>query len=139
MLLFTLGRLRLEPVNCQLSKPSRLDPQHPRTQTHPFLQSFALCQGTVLAALDGPPTARLVIGRMFSLQALGVSKVKRSSLGPKALQGHTGYTVGIWGVPKIRSTILGVPILRTIIFGGVYWAPYLEKLPYKDPRMKGPC
>ena len=27
------------------------------------------------------------------------------------------------GVPKIRGTILGVPIIRTIIFWGLYWGP----------------
>ena len=26
----------------------------------------------------------------------------------------------IWGFPKIRGTFLGVPIIRTIVFGGVY-------------------
>ena len=29
----------------------------------------------------------------------------------------------IWGFPKIRGTILGVPIIRTIVFGGLYWVP----------------
>ena len=28
-----------------------------------------------------------------------------------------------WGLPKIRGTILGVPITRTIIFWGLYWGP----------------
>ena len=27
------------------------------------------------------------------------------------------------GFPKIRGTILGVPIIRTIVFGGLYWGP----------------
>ena len=27
------------------------------------------------------------------------------------------------GLPKIRSTLLGVPAIRTIIFCGLYWAP----------------
>ena len=27
----------------------------------------------------------------------------------------------IWGFPKIRGTFLGVPIIRTIIFLGLYW------------------
>ena len=29
----------------------------------------------------------------------------------------------IWGFPKIRGTILGVPIIRIIVFGGLYWGP----------------
>ena len=28
-----------------------------------------------------------------------------------------------WGFPKIRGTILGVPILRTIVYWGLYWGP----------------
>ena len=27
----------------------------------------------------------------------------------------------IWGFPKIRDTILGIPIMRTIVFWGLYW------------------
>ena len=29
----------------------------------------------------------------------------------------------IWGFPKIRGTILGVPIIRTIVFWSLYWGP----------------
>ena len=28
-----------------------------------------------------------------------------------------------WKFPKIRGTILGVPIVRTIVFGSLYWGP----------------
>ena len=28
-----------------------------------------------------------------------------------------------WGFPKIRGTILGVPIIRTMVFWGLYWGP----------------
>ena len=32
---------------------------------------------------------------------------------------------------KFRGTILGVPIIRTIVFWGLYWGPpILRKLPY---------
>ena len=35
-----------------------------------------------------------------------------------------------WGFPKIRGTVLGVPIIRTIVFWGLYWgSPYFWKLP----------
>ena len=27
----------------------------------------------------------------------------------------------MWGFPKIRGTILGVPIIRTIVFWALYW------------------
>ena len=39
----------------------------------------------------------------------------------------------IWGFPKIRGTILGVPIIRIIIYWGLYWGPsifYFGKLPF---------
>ena len=29
----------------------------------------------------------------------------------------------IGGFPKIRGTIVGVPIIRTIIYWGLYWGP----------------
>ena len=29
----------------------------------------------------------------------------------------------VWEFPKIRGTILGVPILRIILFWGLYWGP----------------
>ena len=29
----------------------------------------------------------------------------------------------IWEFPKIKGTILGVPIIRTIVFWGLYWDP----------------
>ena len=28
-----------------------------------------------------------------------------------------------WGFPKIRGTLLGVPIIRIIVFWGLYWGP----------------
>ena len=31
----------------------------------------------------------------------------------------------IWGFPKIRGTILGVPIIRTKLFLGLYWGPLI--------------
>ena len=31
--------------------------------------------------------------------------------------------VQLCGFPNIRGTILGVPIIRTIVFGGLYWGP----------------
>ena len=31
----------------------------------------------------------------------------------------------IWEFPKIRGTLLGVPILRIIVFWGLYWGPLI--------------
>ena len=28
-----------------------------------------------------------------------------------------------WGFPTIRGTFLGVPIIRTIVYWGLYWVP----------------
>ena len=38
------------------------------------------------------------------------------------------------GLPKIRGIFLGVPIVRTIVFGGLYWGPYLGKLSNSTSR-----
>ena len=34
---------------------------------------------------------------------------------------------GLWGlgIPKIRGTLLGVPIRRVIVFGGLHWGPFI--------------
>ena len=29
------------------------------------------------------------------------------------------------GFPKIRGSLLGVPTIRTIVFGGLYWGPLI--------------
>ena len=29
------------------------------------------------------------------------------------------------GFPKIRSTLLGVPIIRTIVYWGLHWGPLI--------------
>ena len=31
----------------------------------------------------------------------------------------------MWGFPKIRGTLLGVPIIRIIVYLGLYWAPLI--------------
>ena len=31
----------------------------------------------------------------------------------------------IWGFPKILGTLLGVPVIRTIVFWGLYWGPLI--------------
>ena len=33
----------------------------------------------------------------------------------------------IWGFPKIRGTFLGVPIVRTIVYWGLYWVPLFRE------------
>ena len=47
-------------------------------------------------------------------------------VGGRLVDGISGglWTV-IWGFPKIRGTLLGVPIIRTTVFGGLYWGPLI--------------
>ena len=40
----------------------------------------------------------------------------------KLVKKDLGY---LWGFPKIRGTFLGVPIIRTIVFRGLYWGPLI--------------
>ena len=42
---------------------------------------------------------------------------------PRSL--HTSVRVSYVGFPKIRGTFLGVPILRIIVFWGLYWGPLI--------------
>ena len=40
------------------------------------------------------------------------------------------------GVSKIRGTILGVPLIRTIVNWGLYWGPpHFRKLPHAYERL----
>ena len=48
-----------------------------------------------------------------------ISKGNSSS----AKEGEEEAQNPIWGFPKIRGTILGVPIIRTIVFGVLHWSP----------------
>ena len=57
---------------------------------------------------------------MGSYQA-GTEAEKKANMG--SLEVYKGYIKLIWVVPKIRVTILGVPIIRTIIIGVLYWGP----------------
>ena len=41
----------------------------------------------------------------------------------------------IWGFPKIRGTILGVPIIRTIVYWGLYWGPLILGNYHIDPNL----
>ena len=38
---------------------------------------------------------------------------------------HVSKLCVIWGFPKIRGTFLGVLIIRTIVFWGLYWDPLI--------------
>ena len=47
----------------------------------------------------------------------GADKIK----GQDPTGGKGSTMVLIWGFPKIRGTSLGVPIIRTIVYWGLYW------------------
>ena len=40
-------------------------------------------------------------------------------------QGPSPLQTTKWEFPKIRGTLLGVPIIRTLVFWGLYWGPLL--------------
>ena len=57
---------------------------------------------------------------------MGVSEVEAREGGPEIL--HRSCVKLVFyrkGIPKTRGTFLGVPIGRTIEFGGLYWGPLL--------------
>ena len=35
------------------------------------------------------------------------------------------FSLTMWVVPKIGGTFFGVPIIRTIVFWGLYWGPLI--------------
>ena len=43
----------------------------------------------------------------------------------------------IWEFPKLRGTILGVPIIRTIVFWGLYWGPPIWVCALKGVPFRG--
>ena len=43
----------------------------------------------------------------------------------------------MWGFPKNRSTILGLPIIRTIVFWGLYWGPLFWGNYHVPQRIEG--
>ena len=45
------------------------------------------------------------------------------------------YTPQKGGVPKIRGTILGVPIIRTLVFWGLHWGPPILGNYHIPPKM----
>ena len=49
---------------------------------------------------------------------------------------YRGYT--IWGVPKIMGTFLGVPIIRTTVFWGLYWGGYMKVSKNSGPLLVVP-
>ena len=87
----------------------------------------SLCRPQDFTALDGCDRGQKVqlgdVGCALGDEGLGT----RMSWSP-SMKLRT-----IWGLPKIRGTILGVPIIRIIVFWGLYWGPpKFGKLPFKN-------
>ena len=53
------------------------------------------------------------------------SGVRRCRTITQVLDVHSSVT--IWGFPKIRGTLLGVPIIRVIVYWGLYWGPLFRE------------
>ena len=45
--------------------------------------------------------------------------------GREMSQGDFQISLVTWRFPKSRGTFLGVPIIRTIVFWGLYWGPLI--------------
>ena len=43
----------------------------------------------------------------------------------------------MWGSPKTRGAFLGVPIARSIVFGGLYWGPPMLGSYHAYPGLDG--
>ena len=57
-------------------------------------------------------------------KGLANGKEEKETVPGLAGGGLQGLYVGPrWVFPKIGGTILGVPIIRTIVFWGLYWGP----------------
>ena len=71
-----------------------------------------------------PHTSGPKVGLKVSVQVPGFDARHR----PLSLSYNTRGTTLVfymWGFPKIRGTILGVLIIRTIVFWGLYWGPLI--------------
>ena len=54
-------------------------------------------------------------------------------------QHHLIVATHKWGFPKIKGTFLGVPIMRAIVFWGLYWGPLiLGNYQIEDPQCGPP-
>ena len=69
-------------------------------------------------------TSSSIILRLLSFSAPPARNYK-AQMESAAYAQDSKHAKLIWGVPKIRGTILGVPIIRIIIFWGLYWGPLL--------------
>ena len=71
--------------------------------------------------------------------ALVGKKNRGSGLSFRGFQKPKPYTPNSkGGFPKIRDTILGVPIVRTIVFWGLYWGPLiLGNYQALSPKLQG--
>ena len=59
--------------------------------------------------------------KVLNLEVTGVG-FRAKTANPRGPCRYIIYTY-IWGFPKIGGTILGVPIIRIIVFGGLRWGP----------------
>ena len=59
----------------------------------------------------------------LKVKTLNPQHAKGLSLNPHDPQPQEFTERSIWDFPKIRGTILGVSIIRTIVFWGLYWGP----------------
>ena len=66
------------------------------------------------------------------VRGLGVCSSRQHGVRLGAVFIRTAAVITIWGFPKIRGTLLGVPIIRIIVsWGSILGSPYFGKLPFR--------
>ena len=57
--------------------------------------------------------------------------------GPAQEDRGGGFRIYTWGFPKIGGTILGVPIIRTIVYWDLFWGPLILGNYHLHLKLKG--
>ena len=70
-------------------------------------------------ALCIPSQPKLAVS--LAAAAAAAAAARNSGFNPRTAR----IAYEIWGFPTIRGTFLGVPIIRTIAYRGLYWGPLI--------------
>ena len=81
-------------------------------------------QNTTVLTMGTPKKVPLILGNPYlGFEDLGSSRYGLSG-GPWQLPNcEGGFPPKIYRFPNIKGTVLGFPIIRTIVFRGLYWGP----------------
>ena len=84
-----------------------------------------------------PRNTTRAVSRCTNTHKKSMAKEVPFCSGKGPLHSTSTQLLGIWGFPRIRGTILGVPIIRTIVIGVHIGSQNLGKLPYTDLQASG--